>query len=588
MVSRYAKATLLRGQLRYHYRTAQGALTQEKPDRASLAWHEAIALRLKSLFRTKSAELLIGEASETDRQMKKTLTAVDLMAFGVGATIGSGIFALTGTAAAGQTTIAHDWISTPIINFILHSELGRAGAGPAIVISFLIAAIACGFAALCYAELAAMIPVSGSAYTFAQASLGEFIAWIIGWDLVLEYAVGNIAVAVSWSDHFLHFFHGITGMGLPLWLTTDTGTALTSHRLFCRCSKCAICLLFIAHTACDFRTSHRSQRPAFAIVALITWVLVIGIQESSFVNTIAVVIKVIVVIFFICYGASFVHPQNWVPFAPSGFTGIMGGAAIVFFSFIGFDAVSSTAEETKNPQKDMPIGMIGSLIVCTILYAAVSLVLTGILPYTRYADDAAPVASALAAVGQPWAHLVVSVGALAGMTSVLLVFQLGQPRIFMAMARDGLLPPIFAKLHPKYKTPFVPTIATGVLVGLASMFCDIGQAAELTNIGTLAAFIIVCAGVTILRRTDATRHRPFKCPMVPLVPTLGIISCFTLMLSLPVITWIRFVVWMAIGIAIYSMYGYRHGGADGGVDASGNSSDGSDGNFNSVNDNKPQ
>jgi APA family basic amino acid/polyamine antiporter len=517
-------------------------------------------LHFKNMLRTKSAELLIGEASSAEHQMKKSLTAIDLLAFGIGATIGSGIFALTGTAAAGQTTIAHNWISTPIINFIFHSELGRAGAGPAIVISFLIAAIACGFAAMCYAELAAMIPVSGSAYTFAQAALGELIAWIIGWDLILEYAVGNIAVAVSWSDHFLHFFHGITGMGLPMWLTTDTATALTRIASFAKTANPQAAFYSSMQLPELFGHPIALNVPAFVIVALITWVLVVGIQESSFVNTIAVVIKVAVVLFFIGYGGSFVHPQNWVPFAPSGLTGIMGGAAIVFFSFIGFDAVSSTAEETKNPQRDMPIGMIGSLIVCTVLYAAVSLVLTGILPYTRYTDDAAPVASALAAVGQPWAHLVVSIGALAGMTSVLLVFQLGQPRIFMAMARDGLLPPIFAKLHPVFKTPFVPTIATGVLVAVASMFCDIGQAAELTNIGTLAAFIIVCAGVTILRRTDPDRHRPFKCPLVPLVPTLGIVSCFVLMLSLPVITWIRFVVWMAVGVAIYAMYGYHNAG----------------------------
>jgi len=529
---------------------------------------EARFLDIKRLLQTKSPQLLIDEAYEPSRQMKKTLTAKDLVAFGVGATIGSGIFALTGTAAAGQPQLAHDWLSTPIINFIFHAELGRAGAGPAIVISFLIAAIACGFAAMCYAELAAMIPVAGSAYTFAQAALGELIAWIIGWDLTLEYAVGNIAVAVSWSDHFLHFFHGLTGIKVPLWITTDSATALTRiatmaadspQREFY--SNLDLPVLFGHQLALNF--------PAFIIVALITVVLVRGIQESSFVNTIAVVIKVFVVIFFIAYGSYFVHPSNWVPFAPSGFTGIMGGAAIVFFSFIGFDAVSSTAEETKNPQKDMPIGMLGSLILCTILYAGVSLVLTGILPYTKYADDAAPVASALAAVGQPWAHMVVSVGALAGMTSVLLVFQLGQPRIFMAMARDGLLPKIFGKLHPVYRTPLLPTIATGVIVAVASLVCDIGQAAELTNIGTLAAFIIVCAGVTILRKTDPHRVRPFKCPLVPLTPTLGIISCSILMFSLPIITWIRFVVWMAIGIAIYALYGYKHGNKEAACSADG-------------------
>jgi len=297
------------------------------------------------------------------------------------------------------------------------------------------------------------------------------------------------------------------------------------------------------------------------IVMLITWVLVVGIQESARVNTIAVYIKIVVVLFVIAYGSFFVNPSNWVPFAPGGLAGIMGGAAIVFFSFIGFDALSSTAEETKNPQRDMPIGMIGSLIICTILYAGVSLVLTGIQPYMKYADDAAPVVSALAAVAKggfgDYARNIVAVGALAGMTSVLLVFQLGQPRIFMAMARDGLLPPIFAKLHPKYKTPLLPTIGTGVFVGVFSMFVDIGQAAELTNIGTLAAFIIVCGGVMLLRKTDKDHPRPFKCPGVPMTPWLGIIMCLILMFSLPVITWVRFAAWMGIGALIYFCYGYR-------------------------------
>ncbi len=510
------------------------------------------------LLRTKDPRVLIEEAYQPERRMKKTLSALDLVAFGVGATVGSGIFALTGTAAAGHvSTEASDWMSTPIINFFMGSTLGREAAGPAIVLSFLLAAVACGFAALCYAELAAMIPVSGSAYTFAYAALGELVAWIIGWDLMLEYAIGNIAVAVSWSDHFLHFIHGSFGWQLPMWLTTDTSTALTrlahlpgTHPQWSFYSSTELPLVFGHQFAMNV--------PAFCIVALITWVLVVGIQESAIVNTIAVIVKVIVVLFVIGYGAGFVKPDNWVPFAPGGFAGIMGGAAIVFFSFIGFDAVSSTAEETKNPQKDMPIGMIGSLAICTILYAGVSLVLTGIMPYTRYADDAAPVASALAAVGQPWAHVLVSVGALAGMTSVLLVFQLGQPRIFMAMARDGLLPPIFAKLHPKYRTPLVPTILTGAFVAIFSMFIDISQAAELTNIGTLAAFIIVCGGVLLLRKTSPDQERPFKCPLVPVVPYAGIFFCFVLMLSLPVITWVRFAVWMGVGALVYFLYSYKH------------------------------
>lgn len=512
------------------------------------------------LLRTKPAQQLVDEAYDGNRDMKRSLTAFDLIAFGVGATIGSGIFALTGTAAAGQAVVEQrDWLSTPVINFLLGSPLGREAAGPAIVISFLIAAIACGFAAMCYAELAAMIPVSGSAYTFAYAALGELVAWTIGWDLMLEYAIGNVAVAVSWSDHFLHFVHGAFNLKIPLWLSTDTGTAITrlatlplDHPQWTFYSSTDLPVVFGSQFAMNV--------PAFVIVMLITWVLVIGIQESAIVNSIAVIIKVLVVLFFVVYGAGFVKPENWVPFAPGGFAGIMGGAAIVFFSFIGFDAVSSTAEETKNPQRDMPIGMIGSLIICSLLYTWVSLVLTGIIPYQKLADDAAPVASALAVAGSPWAHVLVSAGALAGMTSVLLVFQLGQPRIFMAMARDGLLPKIFAILHPKYRTPLIPTIGTGILVALSSMFIDISQAAELTNIGTLTAFIIVCGGVILLRKTDSSRTRPFRCPFVPVVPILGIVFCLVLMISLPFVTWIRFFVWMALGVLVYFSYGYHRSG----------------------------
>jgi len=527
-----------------------------QPPKQSRSGEGAIAAeRLKRIFRTKPPQELVDEANEPGRMMKKTLTAFDLVAFGVGATIGSGIFALTGTAAAGQGSAVHDWMSTPILNFMLNSPLGRDGAGPALVVSFMIAAFACGLTALCYAELASMIPVSGSAYTFAYAALGEIVAWVIGWDLILEYAVGNIAVAVSWSDYFLQFFHGMTGLKIPLWLTTDAGTALT------RIALPADSPLRQLYSSMDlpvlFGHPFSMNVPAFVIVALITWLLVVGIQESARLNTWMVFIKTAICLFFIGYGSMYVNPQNWVPFAPNGFSGIMGGAAIVFFAFIGFDAVSSTAEETKNPQRDMPIGMIGSLIICTLLYVLVSLVLTGIMPYQNYANDAAPVASALASTGNPWAQMIVSAGALAGMTSVLLVFQLGQPRIFMAMSRDGLLPPFFAKLHPKFRTPFIPTILTGVFVGVTAMFIDIGQAAELCNIGTLSAFILVCGGVLVLRRTASGMHRPFKCPLSPTLPVLGIISCFVLMLSLPVITWMRFFLWMGVGMVIYMGYGLR-------------------------------
>lgn len=495
--------------------------------------------------------------------MKKTLTAFDLVAFGVGATIGSGIFALTGTAAAGQVAAHKEWITTPVLNLLLGSSFGRDGAGPAIVISFLIAAIACGLTALCYAELASMIPVSGSAYTFAYAALGEIVAWTIGWDLILEYAVGNVAVAVSWSDYFLQFLHGMTGLKIPLWLATDTGTALTRIASFASDDS-----LRQLYSSIDLPVVFGHQLalniPAFTIVMLITWLLVVGISESARLNTAMVFVKVGIVLFFIIYGAGFVNPANWVPFAPSGFVGILGGAAIVFFSFIGFDAVSATAEETKNPQRDMPIGMIGSLAICTLLYAGVSLVLTGMMPYTKFANDAAPVATALLNATNSsggsawWAHAIVAAGAVAGMTSVLLVSQLAQPRIFMAMARDGLLPKLFSKLHPRYRTPWIPTILTGIAVGGTALFVDIGQAAELCSIGTLAAFILVCGGVMVLRKTHPEFHRPFRAPGSPVLPFLGIASCIVLMMSLPVITWLRFILWMALGMLIYFTYGIRH------------------------------
>jgi APA family basic amino acid/polyamine antiporter len=509
------------------------------------------------LLRRKSAQELIDGAAFSEVGLKKTLSAADLIAFGVGATIGSGIFALTGTAAAGEMLSAREWWSTPLINYVLGGSLGREGAGPAIVISFIVAAIACGFAALAYAELASMIPISGSAYTFAYASLGEAVAWIIGWDLILEYAVGNIAVAVSWSDYFLNFLHSAFGLKLPLWLCTNTATALALSRIPAQVSS-ADSLFSTTALPCLFGMPIALNLPAFLIVALITTVLIIGVGESALVNGIAVAIKLSVVVLFIVLGAGHVNPQNWVPFCPHGWSGIMGGAAIVFFSFIGFDALSSTVEETKNPQRDLPIGMISTLIICTVLYAMVSLVLTGVMPYIKYANDAAPVASALASIGLGWAEVLVTLGALAGMTSVLLVFQLGQSRIFMAMARDKLLPPVFAKLHPRYQTPLMPTLWTGAFVGGFALFVDIGQAAELTNIGTLSAFTIVCAGVIVLRKTDAASVRTFRCPGVPLIPILGVVSCLILMISLPILTWFRFFGWMALGMVLYFSYGFRH------------------------------
>jgi basic amino acid/polyamine antiporter, APA family len=509
------------------------------------------------LFKTKSPDHLLAEAAAPDRQLKRALGAFDLTCVGIGAVIGAGIFALAGTAAAGEQIEASLW-KTPVLNFIIshltHSELvyGRPGAGPAVMASFVVAAIACGFAALCYAELASMIPVSGSTYTYSYATLGEIIAWVIGWDLILEYAVGNMAVAVGWSGYFVQLCGSLFHLKFPLWLVSDYRTASgllsTGGEALNNYSSTTLPVILGHPVALNL--------PAVLIVAAVTILLIYGIRESARTNTAIVVTKVAVVVFVIAFGAFMVHPTNWQPFLPNGIGGMMSGAAIVFFAFIGFDAVSTTAEETKNPQRDMPIGIIASLIICTLLYVLMAAVITGMRTYTTYFGDSAAVATAFA--GRPWAQALISAGALAGLTSVLLVFQLGQPRIFMAMARDGLLPQYFARVHRRFRTPYITTIWTGVAVGGVAMLTDIGSLADLTNIGTLFAFILVCLGVIILRRKDAGRRRPFRVPMVPLFPLLGVFFCFVLMLSLPLETWGRFVGWLAIGLSIYFLYGLRH------------------------------
>ncbi len=518
------------------------------------------------LFQTKSPDHLIRESQTEERRMKRTLSAFDLTCLGIGAIIGTGIFALTGTAAAGQSAAAGSFFDTPVLSYlqswITHTavSLGRPAAGPAVVFSFIVAAVACAFAAFCYGELSAMIPVSGSAYTYSYATLGELIAWIIGWDLILEYAVGNMAVAVGWSGYFIKLCGSLFGLKFPLWAVTDSGTAASVI------AQGGAALNDFSSTTLPVIAGHpiALNLPALAIVAAVTVLLIYGIRESARANSAIVIIKLAVVVFFIAFGAFMLHPINWHPFMPSGFTGIMSGAAIVFFAFIGFDSVSTTAEETRNPQRDMPIGMMASLIICTLLYVLMSGVLTGIKKYTVYLGDPAAVATAFAS--KPWAQALVSAGALAGMTSVLLVFQLGQPRIFMAMARDGLLPQYFAKIHPRYRTPHITTIWTGVIVGVVSMFTNIGSLADLTNIGTLFAFILVCCGVVVLRRTDPGRHRPFRVPFVPVFPIIGVILCAALMLSLPVLTWLRFFVWLIIGLVIYFLYGIRHSKLREGID----------------------
>jgi len=477
---------------------------------------------MSQLFRRKGVDDYAPDL-EPGRGLKRTLGPVDLTALGIGAIIGAGIFSATGAAAAGDA---------------LH-----VGAGPALIISYLLVAIACGFAALCYAELASMIPIAGSAYTYAYVCLGELIAWIIGWDLVLEYAVGNVAVAVSWSDYFKSFLAGF-GLHLPAWLSTTINHARDTPGLLDSAPH-----LFGIPIVFNF--------PAFAIVALLTVVLVIGVKESARLNSAMVVLKVALVLGFIGVGAFYVKPENWSPFAPNGFTGVMSGASIIFFAYIGFDAVSTTAEEAKNPQRDMPIGMLASLVICTVLYVAVAAVLTGMMKYSDLGVGD-PLAHALQVAGLQKLAGVLSLGAVIAMTAVLLVFQLGQPRIFMAMSRDGLFFRPFGKIHPRFRTPHVGTIVTGLFVAGFSMFVDVSDALDFTNIGTLFAFVLVSAGVIVLRRTDPSRHRPFRCPLVPWLPLAAIFCCLALMLYLPAITWIRFVVWLVIGFGIYFFYGRKH------------------------------
>jgi APA family basic amino acid/polyamine antiporter len=456
-----------------------------------------------ALLRKKRIRDIIAQSQEPGFHLRQTLTAFDLVALGIGCIVGAGIFVLTGVAAAQH-------------------------AGPAIVVSFVISGAACAFSAFAYAEFASMIPAAGSAYSYAYAALGEIFAWIIGWDLILEYSVGASAVAVGWSGYFISILQGL-GLQLPAAITSAPGSAPGAI----------------------------ANLPAMLVVAAMTAVLVVGIQESSQFNKLVVSVKIGVIMVFLAVGAFWVEPANWRPFAPFGWQGIMTGAAIVFFAYIGFDAVSTAAEEARDPKRDLPIGIITSLVICTLLYITVAAVLTGIVPYPKL-DSAAPMAVALRAIGQGRAAALVSVGAVSGLTSVLLVMLLGLSRVCFAMGRDNLLFPQAATVHRRFRTPYKTTIITGATVSLASGLLPIGTLAELCNIGTLFAFIVVSAGVLVLRRTRPDRPRPFRCPGVPAVPLLGIGFCFYLMASLPWHTWLRFLVWLVVGLGFYFNYGIRH------------------------------
>lgn len=472
------------------------------------------------LFRTKPVEHLMQEANN-EHGMKKTLTATHLVMLGIGCVIGTGIFVITGTAAA-------------------------LYAGPALTLSFLLSGIGCIFAGLCYAEFASMLPIAGSAYTYSYATLGEFLAWIIGWDLILEYLFASSTVAVGWSGYVVSFLHDF-GINIPP----------------------SLCQSPIDYTkdAGWFFTGSVVNFPAIAIILLVTSLLVIGTRESTRFNNIIVVIKVSVVLLFIGFGISYINIDNWTPFIPEntghfgqfGISGIFTGAGVIFFAYIGFDAISTAAQETKNPKRDMPIGILGSLLVCMVLYIAVALVLTGMVNY-KDLNVSAPIALAIDQTGSGlfWLKPIIKIGAIAGLSSVILVLLMGQPRVFYSMARDGLLPQSFARLHPKYRTPYLTTILTGAIAAIIAGLLPINILGELVSIGTLLAFVIVCTSVLVLRVKKPELQRPFRTPWVPVVPILGIVICMAQMFSLPFDTWIRLIIWMAIGMVIYFAYGYRH------------------------------
>ena len=473
-----------------------------------------------SLLIKKPLSMLAGETGDSEHGLKRTLGPGALVALGIGAIIGAGLFSLTGIAAANN-------------------------AGPGVIYSFILAAFGCAFAGMCYSEFATMIPIAGSAYTYAYATMGELLAWIIGWDLVLEYAVGAATVSISWSSYVVSLLHDF-GIELPAALIASPWQPV--------------------HLANGTTVFGVINLPAVLITSAISILLMVGIQESARVNEVMVVLKVTVVIVFIVAGWGFINPANHTPMIPPntgtfgefGYSGIVRAAGVIFFAYIGFDAVSTAAQEAKNPQRDMPIGILGSLVVCTILYVAFAWVMTGLQPYTAFKGSAAPVAVAIAATPYLWLARLVKFAIICGYTSVILVMLLGQSRVFFSMSRDGLLPKFFSEVHPKFRTPWRSNLLFLVFVSLFSGFAPISVVGEMTSIGTLLAFVIVCAGILIMRKTQPDIKRPFRTPLVPLVPILGILANFGLMLGLGIENWLRLVIWMAIGLAIYFGYSRHH------------------------------
>ncbi|HUY80210.1 MAG TPA: amino acid permease [Acidobacteriaceae bacterium] len=459
------------------------------------------------------------------------------------------MFTVIGTAIAGEKFDTSSIFNTPVLDYLLRhtAMLGRPGAGPALAVSLVLVAIVCAFTGLCYAELASMIPIAGSAYTYTYATMGELIAWIIGWDLILEYAVSNMAVSVGFAEHTVDF---MDWFGIHPALKWISPAYLPSGMQD-----------FQGHVLYQPGWHFGFNIPAFLIVMLLTVVLVRGIRESAETNSVMVVLKIAAILLFIAIGSEYIHPANWHPFFPNGWSGVLTGGSIIFFTYIGFDSVSTAAEECKNPQRDVPIGIIATLIICTILYIGVAVVLTGIVKWSKLVDDAAPVVNTLKHIydARPnatlhWTHLAVLIGAMLGMISSILVFQIGQARVWFAMSRDRLLPTAFSKVHPRFRTPIVSTWVAGFVVGIPAGVLDIGTLADLSNIGTLFAFVLVSAGVLILRYKDPGRRRGFRCPGGPVLPTLSILFCGLLMAGLPILTWVRFFVWLAIGLVIYITY----------------------------------